>query len=81
MILIALEICLTIIAWFRGWRFYSLLPIAGLLLTGALMGLAAGLYHIDLTTLGPVCVVPDVMGTLVLSGMAVRGFSKARVRV
>lgn len=45
--LLLLEIVLTIVTWFRGWKWYALIPILSVLVIGLTMGFIFGVLGYD----------------------------------
>ena len=65
--LLIIEIILTFFAWRKGWRWIALLPVGICITIGFFIGLTGG--NLD----GGVVFVPDIIATLVLILMIVKG--------
>jgi hypothetical protein len=76
MLLIA-EVCLTVAAWRKGWRFWALLPGGIAMLMGFLMGMAIGANGGSAQQLMPVALLLDFACIAGLIGMVVRAPQKA----
>ena len=70
--LLVVEIGLTIAAWLRGWKWWSLIPLGGGVALGFLIGLAIGFAGGSEETADAVGLVLDIIIMVVLVGMIVK---------
>lgn len=72
MLLIA-EIVLTIFAWRKGWKWFALIPLVGVLCLGFLLGMAVGASGGSVESVTGFSVVLDIMAVIVLIILNVKG--------
>lgn len=72
--MIILEIILTIVAWFRGWKWKSLIPLGSLLAMGFVIGYIYGIFGYtgdSLIESQPWLGLLDLIGVLILATMCI----------
>ena len=64
--LLILEIVLTIVAWNKGWKWKSLIPVGSALLVGFIYGILVGMSGGEIS---PLIVIGDIAAIIILAIM------------
>lgn len=64
--LLIIEIILTIVAWRKGWRYKSLIPMGSALVIGFLLGFGVGLSGGSLASVSGLAITLDVLAVIAL---------------
>lgn len=67
--MLILELFLTIIVWFRGWKWKALAPLGGVTVVSLIIGFTLGLSGGNLESVAPLMIAMDFTATGALLGM------------
>jgi uncharacterized membrane protein YfcA len=70
--LLILEIILTIVAWRKGWRWNSLIPVVSAMVIGFLFGIGIGLSGINVDDAKGFAIIIDILATVALIVMCIK---------
>jgi uncharacterized membrane protein YfcA len=69
--LLIIEIILTVIAWIRGWKWRSLIPLGLLVFIGFTVGMILGSLGLDPLVFQPAGIFLDLLGVIALFVMCI----------
>ena len=72
MILLLIQIVLTVIAWRKGWKWYSLIPLLGAIFIGLIIGISVGSNGGSVNNVQGLTIFLDIVTTIILAILCVK---------